>query len=293
MKILLIGKNGQLGWELQRALSPLGDVTAVDLPEVDLVDERAIRKLVRRIKPTVIVNPAAYTSVDRAESEPDVAWAVNGIAPGILAEEALDLQAGLIHFSTDYVFDGTTGKVYVEGDHPNPLNVYGKSKLAGEQAIQRVGKAFLIIRTSCVYSTRLGGFVNKVLQWARQQSILRIASDQVSNPTWCRMLAEAIAQVLVMGKQNIYLWLDERKGIYHLTGAGYVSRFEWARAILDLDPRRNEQIVEELRPALTAEFPTPATRPLYTPLCSERFYDTFGLWLPGWRETLELAMSVD
>jgi dTDP-4-dehydrorhamnose reductase len=292
MKILLLGKNGQLGWELQRALSPLGEVTAVDLPEVDFVDESAIRKLVRRIKPTVIVNSAAYTSVDRAESESDIAWAINGIAPGILAEEALDLQAGLIHFSTDYVFDGTTGKAYVEDDHPNPLNVYGKSKLAGDQAIQQVGKAFLIIRTSWVYSTRQGGFVNKVLQWARQQSILRIVSDQVSNPTWCRMLAEAIAQVLVMGKQNIYFWLDERKGIYHLTGAGSASRFEWAKAILDLDPRRNEQIVEDLRPALTAEFPTPAIRPLYTPLCSERFYDTFGLWLPGWRETLELAMSL-
>jgi dTDP-4-dehydrorhamnose reductase len=183
MQILLLGKNGQLGWELNRTLAPLGTITALDYEELNLEDFDSVRTTIRALKPEVIVNASAYTAVDRAESEPDKCYAINGTVPGILAEEALAQNAFLIHYSTDYVFDGTKGSPYSESDPTNPLNVYGKSKLAGEKAIQATDCAYLIIRTSWVYSLRQAGFVSKVLEWARQQETLRIVSDQVANPT--------------------------------------------------------------------------------------------------------------
>lgn len=293
MRILLIGKVGQLGWELVRALAPLGEVAALDYPEINLADEEGTRQAVRSVTPTpqAIVNAAAYTAVDKAESEPELAWAINAAASGVLAEEARRLKAALFHFSTDYVFDGRAGVAYKESDPTNPLNMYGKSKLAGEQAVQEVGDSYLIFRTAWVYSNRQGGFVNKVLQWGRQQKVLKIVTDQVSSPTWCRMLAEATAQLLAMGRRDIYDWTGERKGLYHLAGSGCASRMEWAQAILKLDPAPQEQIVEQILPALTADFPTPATRPLYSPLNCDRFTQTFGLRLPEWQEALKMAMG--
>jgi dTDP-4-dehydrorhamnose reductase len=212
-------------------------------------------------------------------------------APAVLAEEALALKAGLIHYSTDYVFDGAAGKPYTEVDLPRPLNVYGQSKLAGEMGIQRIGGAYLILRTSWVYSTRQGGFLNKVLQWARQQRVLQIVSDQISGPTWCRMLAEATAHLTAMGLTDIYSWMQERHGLYHLAGSGYASRLEWAKAIIELDPRRSEHIIEEIQPALTADFPVAAQRPLFTPLDCSHFESVFGFQLPHWRSGLELSLS--
>jgi dTDP-4-dehydrorhamnose reductase len=291
MKILLIGKNGQLGWELRRTLLPLGDITAVDYPEIDLADEANTRGWVRRVAPQVIVNAAAYTAVDKAESEPDLAMAVNGTAPGVLAEEARSLGAALIHYSTDYVFDGTKGAPYVESDAPNPLNVYGLSKLAGEQNVQQVGGAYLILRTSWVYSLRQGGFVRKVLSWARQNPNLRIVSDQVGSPTWARALAEVTAEVLAMGMPDPAGWLADRKGLYHLGGRGSVSRLGWARKILALDSHPEEQVAREIGEAFTREFPTPATRPLHSPLDCTLFADTFGICLPDWEAALQLAME--
>lgn len=292
MEILLIGKVGQVGWELLRTLSPLGNVTAVDYPGINLADEASTRWLVKETQPQVIVNAAAYTNVDKAESEPDLAYAINGVAPGILADEARALGAALIHYSTDYVFDGQLGTAYRESDAANPINIYGKSKLAGEQAIQEAGGSCLILRTSWVYSNRQGGFLNKVMQWARQQRVLRVVTDQVSSPTWCRMLAEATAQLLAMASPDPFPWIEERKGLYHLAGSGSASRWEWAKAILELDPARQEQVMEELQPALTAEFPTPAARPLNTPLNCDLFCNTFGLRLPPWESSLRLAMDV-
>jgi dTDP-4-dehydrorhamnose reductase len=238
MKILLIGINGQLGWELNRTLLPLGDVIGVDYPEIDLAQERSIRDWVERIRPAVIVNAAAYTAVDKAESEPELAMAVNGTAPGILAEGARELGAALIHFSTDYVYDGTKGDAYIETDLPNPLNVYGWSKLAGDQNIQQVGGVTLIFRTTWVYSMRQGGFVQKVLSWARKNETLRIVSDQVGSPSWARMLAEVTAQVLAKGGNDPTPYLYERRGLYHLGGEGAVNRLDWAKAILKYDPKR-------------------------------------------------------
>lgn len=291
MRILLLGKFGQLGWELQRTLGPLGQVLALDYPEIDLSHPESIRPVVRDAQPEVIVNATAYTAVDRAESEPEIARAINAQTPGILAEEAKVLRVPLLHYSTDYVFDGTKGSPYVENDLPNPLGMYGQSKLEGEQAIQALGGAALILRTCWVYSLRRPSFVSKVLEWSRQQRTLRMVTDQVSNPTWARMLAEISAQVLALANANPFAWLSERSGLYHLAGSGYASRLEWGQAILRLDPHPEEQLTQELLPAVTADFPAPAERPLFSALDCTRFSETFGLRLPDWEETLRLAMD--
>jgi dTDP-4-dehydrorhamnose reductase len=291
MRILLIGKNGQVGWELCRTLAPLGEVVAIDYPEIDLTSEESMRDWVRKIAPQIIVNAAAYTAVDKAESEPDLAMAINGTAPGVLAEESLALNAALLHYSTDYVFDGSKREAYVETDAPNPINTYGLSKLAGDQNIQQVGGAFLILRTTWVYSLRVGGFVNKILEWSHQNESLRIVEDQVGSPTWARMLAEISAQVLALGGSQLFGWLTERRGVYHLGGQGSASRLEWAKAILELDPKPEGQIVKELLPAKSSDFPTPAQRPLYTPINCDLFANTFGLQMPAWKHSLQLAMD--
>jgi len=293
MRILLLGKIGQLGWELKRTLAPLGEVIALDYPEIDLSQAGAARQAVRLAAPQVIINASAYTAVDRAESEEPVALAVNGRTPGELAEEAAALGAALIHYSTDYVFDGAKGSPYLETDAPHPLNIYGSSKLAGEQAIQQVGGSFLILRTSWVYSLRRASFVTKVLEWSRGQPSLRVVSDQVSNPTWARMLAEITAQLLAKAGEHPAGWLGERRGLYHLAGDGYASRLEWAQAILRLDPKRGEQVARQILPARTAEFPTPARRPLFSALNCDLYSYTFRQSLPPWEEALRLAMEND
>jgi len=285
MKLLLLGRTGQLGWELERTLQPLGDVVALDYPEINMADAASIRKTVQEHRPQLIVNATAYTAVDKAESEPELAEAINGTGPAVLAEESRKLHSILLHYSTDYIFDGEKGSPYVETDNPNPLNVYGFSKLHGEQAIQQVDNSYLIFRTSWVYSMRCSGFLLKVLEWARQQETIRIVTDQVSNPTWCRALAEITAQVLARGND----YAAERKGLYHLAGNGLASRFEWAHAILELDPHHAEQTCHEIVPALTRDFPTPAKRPLFSALSSEKFVATFGLSLPEWEHSLRLA----
>jgi dTDP-4-dehydrorhamnose reductase len=296
MQILLLGKVGQLGWELNRTLATLGRIITLDFPEVNLAHPEGLPEIIQSIQPEVIINATAYTAVDDAESEPELALAINGTAPGILAETARASRVALIHFSTDYVFDGTKGSPYLESDPPNPLGVYGSSKLAGEQAILQAGGAAMILRTSWVYSLRRDSFVTKVLGWARQNRQLSIVADQVSNPTWARLLAEITAQLLAIRAaagegRSLYEWFSEHRGIYHLAGSGYTSRLDWARAILSLDPRPEEQIVEEMIPARTSDFPNPAERPLFSALNCDRFTQTFGLRLPDWEEALQLAMQ--
>lgn len=290
MKILLFGKNGQLGWELLRTLPALGKVSAYDFPEVDFAHPESLRKVVRDNAPDVVINAIAYTNVDKAESEPELARLVNAGSTGVIAEEARRCQAPFIHFSTDYVFDGKKGSPYVESDPTGPLNMYGLSKLEGEQAALQAGGAVLVWRTSWVYSMRQGGFVTKVLQWSRQQQVLRMVTDQVGNPTWARALAEITAQVLARSL-NDRDWLAERHGVYHLAGDGAASRYEWAQEILRHDPQADQQMVTQLLPALTAEFPTPAERPLFSALDCARFAHTFGLRLPPWQDALKLCMS--
>jgi dTDP-4-dehydrorhamnose reductase len=287
MTILLLGKNGQLGWELQRCLAPMGPLVALDFEDLNLEDFDAVRAAVRSLRPEVIVNASAYTAVDQAESEPDKAFAINATIPGILAEEARGLDAKLIHYSTDYVFDGCKGSVYTEADATNPLSVYGKSKLAGEQNIGAVSCSHLILRTSWVYSLRRGSFVTKTLEWARRQEIMRVVDDQIGNPTWARILAETTALLLARGSGQI----DEHSGVYHLAGSGFASRLDWSKQILELDPNRQEQVVKKILPARTSDFPTPATRPLFSALDCELFERTFGLRMPDWQKALQLAMG--
>ena len=287
MKVLLLGNTGQLGWELQRTLQPFGDVIALDYPLIDMANPDSIRKTVQQILPDLIVNATAYTAVDKAESEPELANGINGTGPGVLAEEARKLKAVLLHYSTDYVFDGTKAAPYYETDLPHPINMYGKSKLAGEQAIQSMGGNFLIFRTAWVYSLRRDSFVSKVMGWARKNEVLRVVDDQISNPTWARMLAEITSHVLARGKG----FLQERTGLYHLAGGGFASRYDWALEILKLDPAKHDQTLKELLPASTTEFPTPAQRPLFSALECQKFVQTFELSLPPWKVALELALA--
>ncbi|MCJ7538019.1 MAG: dTDP-4-dehydrorhamnose reductase [Anaerolineales bacterium] len=289
--ILLLGKFGQLGWELHRSLAPLGEVVAIDYPDINLLELDNLVTLIRRTHPEIIINATAYTAVDQAEIESEVAYVINATAPGKLAELAKENKSALIHYSTDYVFDGLKGSPYLESDTPNPLGIYGSSKLAGERAIAEVDAATLVFRTSWVYSLRRDSFVTKVLDWARTQSELRIVDDQVSNPTWCRMLAEATALLLAKSGNNPAAWINERRGLYHLAGDGFASRLEWAKLILDYDPQRDQQVVSSLEPAKTSDYPTPAKRPLFSALNCEKFTDTFSIRLPKWQEALELAMA--
>lgn len=290
-KILLLGNTGQLGWELQRTLAPLGEVIGVDYPAINLAQPESIQQVIQQTQPQIIINATAYTAVDRAESEPDLAMAINGTAPRILAEAARRLGASLIHYSTDYVFDGSKGCAYVETDSPNPLGVYGSSKLAGEEAIAQVGGAYLTLRTSWVYSVRRPSFVTKVMEWSRQQPVLRMVTDQVANPTSARMLAEITALLLAKAGPDTTGWIADRAGTYHLAGSGIASRMEWAQAILEMDPKPNERLAQKIEPALTAEFPTPAQRPLYSALDCTLFEQTFGLRLPDWRTALKLTLD--
>ena len=287
MKILLFGAMGQLGIELQLALAPLGEVDPFDIHNLDLENTEAVRETIRTVKPDVIVNASAYTAVDQAETEPDKAFKVNGHIPGLFAEEAFRLNAFLIHYSTDYVFDGIKGVPYLETDNANPLGVYGKSKLAGEEAIKAGSAKYLILRTSWVYSRNRSSFVTKVLEWARRQEVLSIVSDQVSNPTWARTLAEVTARLLSRGVN----FLNERCGLYHTASSDYASRLDWTRKILELDPNKHEQLVKEVLPALTSDFPTPAQRPLFSALDCSLFQSTFEIPLPQWEDDLKLAMT--
>jgi len=291
MKILLFGKDGQVGWELQRTLASLGPVEAYGRRECDFGSPDQVQSAVRRAEPDVIVNAAAYNAVDRAEAEAETAHLVNGYAPGLLAEEAARRAAALVHFSTDYVFDGEKGAPYLESDPANPLSAYGRSKLAGEKAVAAVGRSYLVLRTSWVYSLRRDSFVTKVLSWARQYPQLRVVTDQVGSPTWARLLAETTAQVLAMASGSPAAWLAARSGVYHLAGGGQASRYEWAQAILEADPSSEEQTAKSIQPAESIDFPTPAIRPAFSALNCDRFETVFGLRLPHWQSALPMALD--
>ena len=291
MRILLLGRNGQVGWELQRMLIGLGDVISLGYSELDMARPEAIRTCVREIQPQIVVNATAYTNVDGAESEPEKAFAINAVAPEILAQEARAVNAALIHYSTDYVFNGKKGVPYGEDDVPDPLNVYGKSKLQGERAVQQAGIPFFIFRTSWVYGMRRKNFVTRALDWARRQSDLRIVDDQIGNPTWCRMLAQLSTQVLFLACQNGRDWWNERKGLYHLAGGGLASRYDVVRSILANLPRDYPLAVKRISPASTGEFVSSAERPLFSALETEKFVRCFGMEIPAWETCLKLALA--
>jgi dTDP-4-dehydrorhamnose reductase len=292
MRILLIGNNGQLGWELERTLTPLGELYAFDFPAIDLADTSASRQLVQDCQPDLVVNAAAYTAVDRAESEAELATAINSTAPAVLAEESRQIGSAFIHYSTDYVFDGQKGAPYLETDQPNPLSVYGRTKLEGEQGVGKVGGSYMILRTSWVYSLRRESYVTKVLQWARSEPPLKLVTDQVSGPTWARMLAEVTAQLIGLGRDDLPGFFSDHQGIYHLAGSGHCSRFEWGLQVLKLDAHKKEQTIREVFHAHTSDFPTAAQRPLFSALNCDLFTNTFHLKLPDWQIALKLAMEV-
>ncbi len=287
--ILLTGKNGQVGWELQRTLAPLGKVIALGAGELNLADAGAIRQTVRSIRPSIIVNPAAYTAVDKAESEPDLAHKVNAVAPGVLAEEAKALGAWLVHYSTDYVFDGAKQGAYVETDAPGPLSVYGRTKLEGEEAMRATGANHLIFRTSWVYASRGRNFMLTMLRLARERKELSVVDDQVGAPTWCRSIAEITAQILAQlqmpGRQAA---ASEVSGTYNLTSSGSVSWHGFAAEILrqsDIQP------LPDLLAIPSGDYPTPAVRPKNSVLSNDKLTRTFGLAAGDWRDNLRLCMQ--
>ncbi len=289
MRILLFGKNGQVGWELQRTLAPLGEVIAVGRKDADFIDLKGLRRFTLEVMPDLIVNAAAYTAVDKAESEPEIAMRVNGEAPGVLAEVAKKLGVGLVHYSTDYVFDGAKREPYTEEDEPNPINVYGETKLAGERAIQESGCAYIILRTSWVYGTRGKNFFLKILRLAREREVLKIVDDQIGCPTWCKEIAKTtsiiLAETAAKGK-NIEGMVSEMQGIYNYSSADRASWFEFAVTILDSDPKNSEHTAREVIPIRTMNYPTPARRPAFSVLSKIRLERVFGIEPVSWEEQL-------
>ncbi len=287
-KILLTGANGQVGWELQRSLSSLGEVIALDSQALNLADAAALRDKVREIAPQMIVNAAAYTAVDKAESDVERARAVNATAPGILAEAAAQSGALLVHYSTDYVFDGSGTAPWREDNACGPLNVYGETKLAGELLIQAAGCRHLIFRTSWVYGARGSNFLLTMRRLMRERPELKIVADQIGAPTWCRDLAEATALIvsrLACDKQASAPW-----GVYHMSNAGETSWHGFAKAIQMLDADAMSASAR-LIPIPGSDYPTPAKRPLNSRLDHAKLESVFGLKLQHWQTALALCMQ--
>ena len=290
--ILVTGAHGQLGWELRRALAPLGPVTAVDVDEMPLHDTSAIRETMRRVRPALVVNAAAYTAVDAAEEDQEAAMAVNGVAPAVLAEEVKRLGGAIVHYSTDYVFDGTKGAPYAETDPTRPLGVYGETKLAGEDAVRGVGAPHLILRTSWLYGARGKNFLLTVLGRAAAGSHLRTVNDQHGAPTWCRALAEATALVLAQtGAVSRPEALEDYGGTYHATAAGETTWHGFATAIVELAPPAVREACPPIAAIPTSGYPTKARRPADSRLDCAKLRDTFGIALPDWRDSLALVME--
>ena len=279
--ILLTGSAGQLGFELGASLAAYGEVVACDRASLDIADPDALRARVRHVGPHLIVNAAAYTAVDRAESEPERAHAVNAVAPGILGEEARRLDAVLVHYSTDYVFDGSAREPYDEEAPVAPLNVYGRTKLAGECAIAASGAKSLVLRTSWVYGLRGSNFFTTIRRLAAEREELRIVADQIGVPNWSHALAQATAALLAQGLPA----LAAKAGVYHMSARGSASWFDFAVAIIGGAPRPH------VLPISTAEYPSAARRPSYAVLATAKLEGAFGISLPDWRETLAACIA--
>ena len=290
-RIVVIGRIGQVGWELRHRLACMGQITAFDYPEIDFKKPESLLAALRSVEPAVIVNAAAYTAVDKAEDEPAAAMAINGTGPGVLAEEAKRLGSILVHYSTDYVYDGTKQGEYVETDTPNPQNVYGKTKLAGDEAIQASGCEHLILRTSWVYGARGNNFLLTMLKLAGERSELRIVDDQTGAPTSSECIAQGTANILaqVMGPSGA--GLDGRSGVYNLTNTGATTWFGFAQALLTRSAEKLGTSVPNLIPIPTSEFPRPASRPTNSRLSCLRLEETFGVLMPAWEDALALVLD--
>ena len=302
LRLLITGANGQLGWHLRRSLAPLGSVLAIDVQEVDLTDLNAVSHTVREYAPDVVANAAAYTAVDKAESEPDLAYAINAAAPARIADECARSGALLIHYSTDYVYDGSKTGPYVEDDAPAPLSAYGRTKLEGDKVIMASGCAYLILRTTWVYDIRGKNFLRTVLRLAREKEELRMVGDQYGAPTWARGLAEATTIILAKLLERRGSTGTWKSGLFHLTAGGKTSWAGFAEAILEDyeallswpaetgefgGPLRAKRVVE-----ITSEqYQTPARRPRNSVLSNAKVQAGFGVALPDWRSQLRLALQ--
>ncbi|KVT13817.1 dTDP-4-dehydrorhamnose reductase [Burkholderia sp. MSMB1078WGS] len=291
-KILVTGVSGQVGFELLRALQGLGTVVACDRSMVDLVDLDRLRAVVREQAPAIIVNPAAYTAVDKAEDEVELSMRLNAEVPAVLAEEAARLGAVLVHYSTDYVFDGTKDDQYVEDDPVNPQNAYGRSKLAGEQAIAASECAHLILRTSWVYGTRGKNFLLTMLRLGAERDELNVVFDQIGAPTWSKTIATLTAHILAqaagVGEADRDAWWRERSGIYHLCASGSTSWHGFAEAIFDASKLARKP---KVNPIPASSYPTPAARPANSRMSVDKLSRTFGIRAPDWHDALRLCMA--
>ena len=298
MKILVTGREGQVAWELRRTLACLGEVVALDRRpaplSLDLSDADSIRHATETVRPDLIVNAAAYTAVDKAEQDRDAAFAINATGPALLAEQALKLGAGLIHYSTDYVFPGDADMPYREDDATGPHGAYGASKLAGEQAITASGVPHYTLRTAWVYGNRGGNFLLTMLRLMRERPLVRVVNDQLGAPTWSRLIAEATALLISRSLDADGKFAPgQRSGVYHLSSAGQASWYEFASAI------RESSLALGILPETCArvegipssEYPTPAKRPAYSVLSNDKLFETFGIRMPDWREALGLCLG--
>ena len=289
MKILLLGKNGQVGWELQRSLAPLGELVALDHNSKDFcgdfTDLQGLARTVRSVAPDVIVNAAAHTAVDKAESEPELVRTINALAPGVLAQEAKRANAWLIHYSTDYVFDGSGEKPWLETDATAPLNVYGATKLEGEQLIRQSGCSHLIFRTSWVYGVRGGNFAKTMLRLARERDSLSVIDDQIGAPTGADLLADITAHAIRAALQR-----PELSGLYHLVAGGEISWHGYASFVIDFARRSGITLKvapDAIKPVPTSTFPTPAKRPHNSRMDTTKLQQAFGLKIPSWQFGVE------
>lgn len=285
MKILLTGVDGQVGYELLRCLQGLGEIVACNRQRLDLADLDGVRDAVRAVRPDLIVNAAAYTNVDAAEREPDLALRINAQAPGVMALQAREIGAALVHFSTDYVFGGDKDSPYVEGDPTRPLNVYGETKMLGEQAIVASGVPYLILRTGWVYGMRGHNFLRTMLSLATRQDTVRVVDDQIGAPTWSRTVAQTTAHILVQAQVGGPAWWREGRGVYHLTAGGETSWAGFAQAIMD-----ETGSTCRVQPIASAEYPQIARRPHNSRLNTAKLTHRF-CHLPEWRETLALCLQ--
>ena len=293
MNILLFGKGGQVGWELQRSLAVLGHVTALDHDSTDhcgdFANPEGIAATVRALKPDVIVNAAAHTAVDKAESELELARLLNATTPGVLAREAAALGAWLVHYSTDYVFDGSGTRPWVETDTPAPLSVYGRTKLEGEQLVQQSGAKHLILRTSWVYAARGGNFAKTMLRLAQERERLTVIDDQWGAPTGAELIADVSAHAIVQTRQQ-----PDKAGIYHLVAGGEVTWNGYAKFVIEHASKAHSAIkivAKEVAPVPTSAFPTPAVRPHNSRLNTSKLQTTFGLTLPHWQAGVERMLT--
>lgn len=291
-KILLIGKEGQVGGQLSALLQPLGKLVTFGKDDLDLTQADRIRETLREVRPQVIVNAAAYTAVDKAEEEAELAQAVNATAPAILAEEAKRQGAALVHFSTDYVFDGNKPGPYTEEDAPNPLSVYGRTKLAGDEAIRSAGPPHLIFRTGWVYGLQGKNFLLTIQRLAKERDELKIVDDQVGSPTWCRTIAQitanVLSQVLPEHSPGDLSRFEQASGLYNLVCTGQTSWFGFAKAIVETSLTTRDT---KLIPIPTSEYPTAARRPANSVLATEKLRSAFGITPPAWDITLNYCLS--